>query len=113
MPPSFDFPLAAGLDAARWVEAGLQVWEGWRMTPAQLAATRQHRLVSLLAHARASSSFYRELHAGLPIGEDVPLTAFPVVDKPTLMREFDRVSTQPEVNLRAVEAFVSRPERHG
>lgn len=113
MPSSFDFPLAAGLDAARWVEAGLQVWEGWRMTPAQLAATRRHRLVSLLAHARSASPFYRRLHAGLPIEADVRLDEFPIVDKRTLMREFDRVSTHPEVNLRAIEQFVSRPEQHG
>ena len=29
------------------------------------------------------------------------------------MREFDRVSTRPEVTLFAIERFVSRPERHG
>jgi phenylacetate-coenzyme A ligase PaaK-like adenylate-forming protein len=113
MPSSFDFPLAAGLDAARWVEAGLQVWEAWRMTPSQLSACRHRRLVSLLAHARAASPFYRQLHAGLPLDDSVSLAAFPIVDKRTLMGEFDRVSTRPEVNLRAVERFVRDPARHG
>jgi len=113
MSSSLDFPYVAGLDAARWVQAGLEVWEGWRMTAAQLAASRQQRLVSLLRHARTASRFYRELHAGLPLNDDVPLSAFPVVDKRTLMREFDRVSTRPEVTLFAIDRFVSRPERHG
>jgi phenylacetate-coenzyme A ligase PaaK-like adenylate-forming protein len=113
MSSSLDFPYVAGLDAARWVQAGLEVWEGWRMTAAQLAASRQQRLVSLLRHARTASRFYRELHAGLPLADDAPLSTFPVVDKRTLMREFDRVSTRPEVTLFAIDRFVSRPERHG
>src|SRR5512145_150682 len=110
---SFDFPLNAGLDAARWVDAGLQVWEGARLTSAQLAARRQARLVSLLRHARAASPFYRALHFGLPLGEDACLDDYPVVDKRTLMREFDRVSTRPEVNRAAIEQFVADPARHG
>jgi phenylacetate-coenzyme A ligase PaaK-like adenylate-forming protein len=83
------------------------------MTPAQLAASRQQRLVSLLRHARAASPFYRMLHAGLPLADDAALSAYPVVDKHALMREFDRVSTRPEVTLFAIDRFVSRPERHG
>jgi phenylacetate-coenzyme A ligase PaaK-like adenylate-forming protein len=113
MSSSFDFPFVAGLDAARWVQAGLEVWEAWRMTPAQLAASRQQRLASMLRHARAASPFYRELHAGLPLADDAPLSAYPTVDKRTLMHQFDRVSTRPEVTLHAIERFVSRPERHG
>ncbi|MGB2815820.1 MAG: AMP-binding protein [Burkholderiaceae bacterium] len=112
MPNSLDFPFAAGLEAARWANAGLKVWEAWRMTPVQLAACRQRRLASLLAYARAASPFYRHLHAGLPL-DAVALPEFPVVDKRTLMREFDQVSTRPEVNLRAVERFLSDPGRHG
>lgn len=113
MASSLDFPFVAGLDAARWVQAGLEVWEAWRMTPAQLAASRQQRLVSLLRHARAASPFYRALHAGLPLADDASLSAYPIVDKHTLMREFDRVSTRPEVTRFAIDRFVSRPERHG
>jgi phenylacetate-CoA ligase len=113
MASSLDLPFVAGLDAARWVQAGLDVWEAWRMTPAQLAASRQQRLISLLRHARVASPFYRALHAGLPLADDASLSAYPVVDKHTLMREFDRVSTRPEVTRFAIDRFVSRPERHG
>ncbi len=66
MSSSLDFPFVAGLDAARWVQAGLEVWEAWRMTPAQLAASRQQRLVSLLRHARTASPFYRAAARGSP-----------------------------------------------
>jgi putative adenylate-forming enzyme len=112
MPNPFDLPFAAGLEAARWANAGLQVWEASRMTRVQLAACRRRRLLALLAHARAASPFYRQLHAGLPL-DDAAFAAFPVVDKRTLMAEFDRVSTRSEVNRRAVERFVSDPDRHG
>ena len=112
MPTSFDYPFAAGLDAVRWADAGLRVWEAWRMSATELAACRRRRLVSLLAHARAASPFYRQLHAGLPL-DGASMTEFPVVDKRTLMREFDRVSTRRDVNMRAVASFVSDPERHG
>ncbi|MGZ8274515.1 MAG: phenylacetate--CoA ligase family protein [Burkholderiaceae bacterium] len=112
MPISFDSPFTAGLEAARWANAGLQVWEAGQMTRAQLAACRARRLVALLAHARSASPFYRQLHARLPL--DVAAFAeFPIVDKRALMNEFDRVSTRPEVTRRAVERFVSDPDRQG
>jgi phenylacetate-CoA ligase len=107
------FPFTANLQAARWVQAGFEVWEAGRMTPAQLDAVRHRRLGALLAHARAASPFYRDAYADVPHGDDVPLSAFPSVDKPTLMREFDRVSTRPEVNRAAIERFVARPEWRG
>lgn len=113
MSTSYDFPFAVGLEAARWVQAGYDVWEAGRMTPAQVAAVRRLRLRSLLAYARRASAFYRERHAGLPLDDDLPLSAYPVVDKRTLMADFDRVSTRPEVNLRALERFIARPERQG
>lgn len=116
MSASLDFPLVPGLpgwDAARWAQAGFDVWEASRMTVAQRAAVRQQRLLSLLGHARSASAFYRERLAGLPLAADVPLAQYPAVDKRTLMAEFDRVSTRPEVNLRAVERFVAQPELRG
>lgn len=109
----FDLPLVAGLDAARWVDAGLQVWEAWQLSPTQLAERRQRRLVALLRHARAASPYYRDLHAGRRLDDDVALAGYPVVDKRGLMDEFDRVSTRPEVNRAAIERFVANPARHG
>lgn len=112
MPTPFDLPFAAGLEAVRWAHACQQVWEASRMTRAQLSACRHRRLVALLTHARTASPFYRQLHAGLPL-DDAAFAEFPIVDKRTLMAEFDRVSARSEVNRRAVERFVSDPERHG
>jgi putative adenylate-forming enzyme len=112
MSTPFDLPFAAGLDAVRWADAGLQVWEASRMTRTQLAACRRRRLMALLTHARVASPFYRQLHAGLPL-DDAAFARYPIVDKRTLMQEFDRVSTRREVNRRAVERFVSDPGRHG
>jgi phenylacetate-coenzyme A ligase PaaK-like adenylate-forming protein len=113
MSSSIDFPLAAGLDAARWLDAGLKVWQAWRLPSQELAALSQRRLLELLRHARDASAFYRELHAGLPLTDDVSLDAYPVVHKRTLMREFDRVSTDSAVSRQAVEDFVADPGRSG
>jgi len=118
MPSSIDLSLVPGLEAARWIQAGLEVWEAARMTTAQRSAVRRQRLLSLLGYARSASAFYRERHAGLPLvaeasSVDAVLGRYPVIDKSTLMAEFDRVSTRPEVNRRAIERFVARPELRG
>jgi phenylacetate-CoA ligase len=113
VPSLSTLPLAAGLDAALWAEAGWEVWQGSRLGVAELAECRRRRLLDLLRHARAASPFYRDLHAGLPTGHGVRLADCPPVDKRTLMREFDRVSTRRDVSLRTVERFVSDPGRLG
>ncbi|MDH4114339.1 MAG: AMP-binding protein [Burkholderiaceae bacterium] len=112
-PSITELPFLAGLDAALWAEAAWQVWQGSRLGAAELAECRRRRLLDLLRHARSASPFYRDLHAGLPNYGRVCLADCPAVDKRTLMREFDRVSTRPEVNLRTVERFVSDPARLG
>jgi phenylacetate-CoA ligase len=109
----YHWPLTASLDAVRRTQAALDVWHGTQLNPALLALQQQRRLSALLRYARERSPFYRSLHAGLPVDGPTPLKEFPSVTKRALMSEFDRVSTRPDVNLRAVRAFVSDPDRLG
>jgi phenylacetate-CoA ligase len=108
-----EWPLAASLDAVRRTRAAFDVWQGGQCDPARVALLQQRRLAAILRYARERSPFYRSLHAGLPADGHVRLNDFPIVTKHDLMSEFDRVSTQPGVNLRAVRAFVSDPGRLG
>lgn len=75
--------------------------------PRTLSRRRDVRLAALVAHARTSSPFYRELYRGLP--ESVPLSVLPPVSKPELMARFDDWVTDPAVTRTDLEAFVADP----
>jgi phenylacetate-coenzyme A ligase PaaK-like adenylate-forming protein len=70
----------------------------------RLLAQQQRALAHLRAYAYDKSAFYREFHAGLT---DAPLAELPVLTKQTLMDNFDRLATRPEVRVAAVEAFLA------
>jgi phenylacetate-coenzyme A ligase PaaK-like adenylate-forming protein len=108
---SFDWPSPA--DLARWTESAIDVWQGSRLPVHELAARQRRRIEALLNFARRASPFYRDWYADVPQTADVSLTDLPVLDKRTLMREFDRVSTQQAVKRDAVEAFIADPSRLG
>jgi phenylacetate-coenzyme A ligase PaaK-like adenylate-forming protein len=70
----------------------------------RLLAHQQPTLAHLRAHAYDKSAFYRDFHAGLT---DAPLAELPVLTKQTLMDNFDRLTTRPEVRLAPVEAYLA------
>lgn len=80
--------------------------------PPALARRREARLNALIAHARTSSPFYRELYSGLPAGA-VLLRDLPPVTKPQLMARFDDWVTDPAVTRADLEAFVADPSLVG
>lgn len=67
---------------------------------------QQQGLAALRRFARECSPFYRRFHGGL---EDAPLAGLPILDKATLMAEFDRLVTDPAIRLADVEAHLARP----
>lgn len=77
-----------------------------------LARRRDARLAALVAHARTSSPFYRELYRGLP-AEDIPLRDLPPVTKPQLMARFDDWVTDPAITRADLEGFVADPSLVG
>ena len=97
-----DNPLRLALDTQ------MAQWQG----PAGLARRQQRRLAELVAFARRTSPTYRTRYRGLPNQIEDP-AVLPVVDKPTLMAEFDDWVTDPTVTADAVTAFAADPSQIG
>lgn len=77
----------------------------WRIE--RLRRHQQQALAQLRGFARERSAFYRRFHFGL---DDAPLEALPILDKATLMAEFDRLVTDPAIRLADVEAHLAQPD---
>ncbi|MGY2743140.1 phenylacetate--CoA ligase family protein [Arthrobacter sp. UYCu723] len=77
-----------------------------------LARRQEQRLAALVAQARTSSPFYRELYRGQPAGT-VLLGDLPPVTKPQLMERFDHWVSDSGVTRAGVEAFVADPDLIG
>ncbi|NUU32327.1 phenylacetate--CoA ligase family protein [Arthrobacter sp. C9C5] len=92
-------------DFARELAIMIDLVRAKRGGPRALARRRDARLAALVAHARTSSPFYRELYRGLP--ESVLLRELPPVTKPELMAHFDDWVTDPAVTRADLEAFVA------
>ena len=96
--PTVD-PALAGRIAADLLSHG--TW-----SRAQLLADRQKILKAFLRRAATSSPYYRETIGDL-VARDRPLEEFPVMNKTTLMAEFDRIVTDPRLTRALVEQHVN------
>ncbi|WP_046502335.1 phenylacetate--CoA ligase family protein [Streptomyces odonnellii] len=76
--------------------------------PSELERRRARRLAAAVTHARAHSTYYRELYRGLPWHVD-DITMLPVTDKNRLMARFDDWVTDPAVTHEGVRAFIDDP----
>jgi len=85
----------------------LDLLRAQREGAAGIERRREARLSALVAHARATSPFYRAKYRGLP--ERPSLRELPVVSKPELMARFDDWVTDPQVDRAGVEAFIADP----
>ena len=72
----------------------------------QLERHVDRRLRVLLAHAAKSSPYYREVFRGKDLAR-VALGELPRLDKATLIAEFDRIITAPDLRLSDVRAHLS------
>jgi phenylacetate-CoA ligase len=77
-----------------------------RWTRQQLLAYQQERLQALLHHAVAASPFYRETIGHL-VARRAPLEEFPVLTKGQLVANFDRIVTDPRLNLADIERHLA------
>jgi phenylacetate-CoA ligase len=84
------------------LEAELMERDGW--TRDDLLAYQRQRVRALIAHAVSRSPYYRDL-----LGTDAPkrpLAELPTLSKATLMAEFDRVVTDPQLRLSDLRAHL-------
>jgi phenylacetate-coenzyme A ligase PaaK-like adenylate-forming protein len=79
-----------------------------RWTRADVKRHQQARLNEIVRHAARCSAFYREFYNGLNLDREIDLGALPVVDKATVMDNFNRLVTDPRLKLSDLEAHVGR-----
>ena len=82
-----------------------------KMTPRQTESLQKQKLRKLVSYARDNSPFYKRLYSG--VGEDFDLSDLPVVDKSTIMANFDSVLTDRDINMRRIEEFTADNENIG
>ena len=80
--------------------------------PAAVAQRRRSRFEEMVAFARASSPYYRDLYSDLPAELDDP-ALLPVTDKKQLMARFDDWVTDRNVTLEKAHSLVEDVERIG
>ena len=80
--------------------------------PGAIALRQRSRFAEMVAFARASSPYYRELYKTLPADIEDP-TLLPVTDKKQLMASFDDWVTDRSVTLANVRALVEDANRIG
>jgi phenylacetate-CoA ligase len=100
-------PLPSQLELVHERAAALVARAQW--SPERLRAHRRERLRALVAHAVARSPYYRErLGADVARG-DIVLEELPTLPKQTMMREFDRIVTEPNLRRAELEAHLAGP----
>lgn len=91
------------------------IWDAWRTRKKGVDAIAQRqraRLAGMVAHARASSPYYRELYRDLPDRVE-SAERLPVTDKKTLMARFDDWCVDREITQERAQAFVEDPKLIG
>jgi phenylacetate-coenzyme A ligase PaaK-like adenylate-forming protein len=84
---------------------GLMARDRW--SPEQIEQHRDIQLRSLIEHAVARSSYYREVLGAE--AADRPLDELPVLTKATLMERFDQLVTDPNLRQTEVDAHLAGP----
>jgi putative adenylate-forming enzyme len=85
-----------------WCE--MKAREGWSRE--QLREYQSRQLALLVRHACERSPFYRELYKGIDLEAPVRLQDLPIVSKKVLMENFDRVVTDPKVDLASLYSHI-------
>lgn len=80
-----------------------------KMTAAQLRSLQEKKLRTMLAFAYDHSDYYRKSFEQAGITAETlptaPLSAFPTIDKPTLLKHFDQLITVPDVTQEELRQF--------
>src|SRR5262245_37992828 len=93
-------------DVARAMPLCLMSLARDRWTRRRLESYQQQRLDRLVRYAIARSPAYKELYGSLRTNRPVKLEALPIIDKKTLMQNFDRFVTDRRLRLTELEAHV-------
>jgi phenylacetate-coenzyme A ligase PaaK-like adenylate-forming protein len=87
------------------VEHGRALLARDRWSREELETHRRRRLEELIRHPVSASPYYRETLG--PNAADAPLEQLPTLSKATLMEQFDRIVTDPQLTLASVDAQIA------
>jgi len=82
----------------------INVHEAW--TRNELVRYQQKRLSSIVRHAMRRSSFYRDLYAHVKTDREIVLSDLPIIDKATMMENFDRFVTDARIKLKDLQNHI-------
>jgi len=77
-----------------------------RWTPQELRSYQLARLKDLVRHAKENSPFYHEHLAGQDPDRILGVEQLPTIDKRTMMENFDRFVTDPDLKLAEIQAHL-------
>jgi len=80
-------------------------------TRQQLSEFQHQQLSSLVMHAISQSAFYGELYSHIDTSKGVVLNDLPIIDKATMMENFDRFVTDPRLKLVDLQAHIRQLTR--
>jgi len=87
----------------------LNLHDQW--TRDELAQFQHQQLLCLVTHAIHHSPFYQELYKNIRTDQCIVLNELPIIDKTTMMENFDRFVTDPRLNLTELQAHISQLTR--
>jgi phenylacetate-CoA ligase len=91
------------------IKKNLSARDQW--TRQQLSEFQHQQLSSLVMHAISQSPFYGELYSHIDTSKGVALNDLPIIDKATMMENFDRFVTDPRLKLVDLQAHIRQLTR--
>ena len=71
---------------------------------------KKNRQYKIVKYAVEHSEFYRELYKDFPITRQMDFTKLPVVTKPMIAENFDKIVTDPTITKKEVSEFLENPQ---
>jgi phenylacetate-coenzyme A ligase PaaK-like adenylate-forming protein len=82
-----------------------------RWTRQKLVKFQNQQLSFLVRYAIRNSPFYQELYRDIRIDQQIVLKDLPIIEKKTMMENFDRFVTDPRLKLTELQAHLSQIPR--
>lgn len=94
---------------ALFIQKKLNLHDKW--TRQELVKYQHPQLSSLVKHAIRYSPFYKELYRNIRTDKEIFLNDLPIINKATMMDNFDRLVTDPRLKLKELQEHISKLTR--
>ncbi len=103
---SFSYQLKRIPDVTRATMMLIKLKKRDRWTREKLEDYQRQQLFSLVSYAIRHSLFYQELYKNIRIDRPIVLSDLPIIDKATMMDNFDKFVTTPQLKLVELQAHI-------